>query len=72
MATFGKQVSVIELKQFMKGSCEHIMHVSAVCFVMPWLMRTINQKENINIANMYEHRKKEVRGIVLQAESERE
>lgn len=48
------------------------MHVSAVCFVMPWLMRTINQKENINIANMYEHRKKEVRGIVLQAESERE
>lgn len=47
------------------------MHVSAVCFVMPWLMRTINQKENINMANMYEQ-KKEVRGIVLQAENERE
>lgn len=48
------------------------MHVSAVRFVMPWLMRTIIQKENINIANMYEHRKKEVREIVLRAESERE
>lgn len=47
------------------------MHVSAVCFVMPWLMRTINQKENINMANMYEQKKRGERNSIASRERER-
>lgn len=47
------------------------MHVSAVCFVMPWLMRTINQKENINMANMYGTEKRGSRNRIASRERER-
>lgn len=34
MATFGKQVCVIELKQFMKGSFEHICECCVFCHAL--------------------------------------